>query len=135
MNSNSINIELAKSCLSRISNIAARGARSEDPANIGYALEELTQALFERTGNDERVFAPLPANRLFDLDHLLSELELIDAFSRYDDAEPSMELSGGHRRLRLREAVSMNAPVKLLSGAAIPFLGQRSLDRFAVCAA
>ena len=40
---NSERIELAKKCLALISNIAGRGARSQNPEHIGYALQELTQ--------------------------------------------------------------------------------------------
>ena len=43
-------IQLAKKCLALISRIAARGACSQNPAHIGYALQELTQVLLERTG-------------------------------------------------------------------------------------
>jgi hypothetical protein len=76
------NIELAKSCLRRISDIATRGACSEDPENVGYALQELTQALFERTGSEERVFEPMRADCIQNLDQLLGELELIDSCSQ-----------------------------------------------------
>jgi hypothetical protein len=82
MNKNSMNIELAKSCLRRISDIAARGARSQDPNNVGYALQELTQALFERTGSGERLFEPVPAECIQNLDKLRGELEFIDSCSQ-----------------------------------------------------
>jgi len=44
------NIAMAKKCLELIRDIAERGARSHNPENIGHALQELTQVLFERTG-------------------------------------------------------------------------------------
>ncbi len=46
-------IDTARNCLALISAIAARGASSPDPEHVGYALEELTQVLFERTGSQE----------------------------------------------------------------------------------
>jgi hypothetical protein len=82
MNKKSINIELAKSCLRRISDIAARRACSEDPENVGCALQELTQALFERTGSGERLFAPVSADCIQNLDQLLGELAFIDSCSQ-----------------------------------------------------
>jgi hypothetical protein len=74
-------IETARKCLSLISRIAARGACSECPDEIGYALEELSQALFERTGSDRIMFLPVPANEIRGLDQLLVELGFIDSGS------------------------------------------------------
>jgi hypothetical protein len=51
------NFELAQKCLIAIRDIADRGVRSLDPEIMGYAIQELTQVLVERTGNDERLFA------------------------------------------------------------------------------
>jgi hypothetical protein len=79
--SGSDRIELAKKCLTLISNIAQRGASSEDPEQIGCALQELTQVLFERTGNHERLFEPIPANEIQDLDYLCSELDFVESCS------------------------------------------------------
>ena len=75
-------IELARKCLTLISNIAQRGATSESPAQIGYALQELTQVLLERTGRQERLFEPVAADQIPDLSWLNSELELVDGFSQ-----------------------------------------------------
>ena len=75
-------IELAKKCLALISNIAGRGARSQNPEHIGYALQELTQVLFERTGNQERLFEPVDADQIGDLCPLHLELDFVDSFSQ-----------------------------------------------------
>jgi hypothetical protein len=75
-------IEKARGCLSLISSIAARGASSEDPANIGYALQELTEVLFERTGSEKRLFDPISADQIDDLDQLFEELSLVESFSQ-----------------------------------------------------
>jgi hypothetical protein len=74
-------IETARKCLMLISRIAARGACSEDPEAIGYALEELSQVLFERTGSEQRLFEPVHADQLRNLGQLLDELEFVDSCS------------------------------------------------------
>ena len=58
------------------------GAHSQNPEHIGYALQELTQVLFERTGNQERLFEPVVADQIGDLYPLHSELHLVDSFSQ-----------------------------------------------------
>ena len=70
--------ELARECLKLISKIADRGARSSYPSQIGYALQELTQVLLERTGNDDRVFEPVLPNQIGDLPKLYAELEWVN---------------------------------------------------------
>ncbi len=72
------NIDLAKKCLALISKIAERGAGSQDPEQIGYALQELTQVLLERTGSDERLFEPVPADQIPNLERLYSELDFVE---------------------------------------------------------
>jgi hypothetical protein len=52
-------VKTAKLCLALIRNIAARGARSENSEHIGYALQEISQVLLERTGTQERYFEPV----------------------------------------------------------------------------
>ena len=74
-------VEVARRCLTLISSIAARGACSENPGNIGYAIAELSQVLFERTGSEDIIFEPVPADQIHDLDRLLEELMLVDAFA------------------------------------------------------
>lgn len=76
-----IRIATAKECLSLISRIAGRGSSSNRPESISYALEELSQVLVERTGTEERVFEPVTADQIRDLDWLLDELGLVDSFS------------------------------------------------------
>jgi hypothetical protein len=76
------NNELARQCLRLISEIASRGARSPDSGQIGYALQELTQVLFERTGRDERVFEPVPAGQIGGLSNLYEELDLVNCLSQ-----------------------------------------------------
>jgi hypothetical protein len=85
------NFELAQKCLIAIRNIADRGVRSLDPEQMGYALEELSQVLFERTGNDERVFEPIPADQIKNLAKLYAELDFVDGCSE------SLEASAAQR--------------------------------------
>jgi hypothetical protein len=74
-------IELAKTCLRLIGSIAERGARSQSPEIIGYALQELSQVLLERTGTDARIFEPARADQIDDLTKLLRELDWVDGSS------------------------------------------------------
>ena len=74
-------IELAKKCLRLIGRIAERCARSQNPAIIGYALQELSQVLLERTGTQERVFEPVDADQIDDLTRLYGELDFVDVSS------------------------------------------------------
>jgi hypothetical protein len=73
--------ELAKKCLRLIRDIADRSASSDNAEQLGYAVQELSQVFLERTGTEDRLFEPVPANRITDLDALLGELELVDSFS------------------------------------------------------
>ena len=72
---------LARQCLALISDIAGRGACSENPEHVGYALQELTQVLFERTGSEARVFEPLSADEIQDLRRLIEELDFVNSAS------------------------------------------------------
>jgi hypothetical protein len=76
------NVELARKCLTLISDIASRGACSDDPEQIGYALQELTQVLIERTGTEERLFEPIPAEQMRHLPKLYEELDFVDSCSQ-----------------------------------------------------
>ena len=78
----SINVETARKCLGLIRDIADRGASSWDANVVGYALQELSQVLLERTGKDERSFEPVPADEISGLDELRVELEWVDGCSR-----------------------------------------------------
>jgi hypothetical protein len=73
-------VELAKKALELIREIAERGAASWDPAVVGYALQELSQVLYERTGSDERMLEPIPAGEIADLYRLLGKLDWVDGF-------------------------------------------------------
>jgi hypothetical protein len=75
------NIEDAKRCLRLIRDIADRGASSWNPEHVGYALQELTQVLLERTGESERVFEPVSADGLGELRPLLAELDFVNGCS------------------------------------------------------
>jgi len=77
-----LRIEKARACLGKIRDIADRGLRAVDPGNVGYALQELTQVLCERTGDDERYFEPVDADRIGDLDDLWKELDFVDSCSQ-----------------------------------------------------
>jgi hypothetical protein len=66
-------VDLARKCLALIRDIAEWGALSWDPADVGYALQELSQVLLERTGTEDRVFEPVPANEKEALRYAFSE--------------------------------------------------------------
>ena len=74
-------IELAKKCLRLIGRLAERGARSRNPANVGYVIQELSQVLMERTGTQDRIFEPVDADQLHDLTRLYGELDFVDVCS------------------------------------------------------
>ena len=74
-------IELAKTCLRIIGRIAERGARSQNPEIIGYAIQELSQVLLERTGTKDTIFEPVRADQINDLTWLYGELDFVDAIS------------------------------------------------------
>ena len=74
-------IELAKTCLRLIGRIAERGARSQNPEIIGYVLQELSQVVLERTGSEDRIFEPVPADEINDLTRLYGELDWVDVSS------------------------------------------------------
>src|SRR5260370_41147277 len=74
-------IELAKTCLRLIGRIAERGARSQNPEIIGYAIQELSQVLLERSGTKDTIFEPVRADQINDLTWLYGELDFVDAIS------------------------------------------------------
>jgi hypothetical protein len=71
-------IETARQCLRLIGDIADRGAASSDPANVGYALQELRQVVVESAGAKDRVFEPVPGDEIVNLESLLTELQFDD---------------------------------------------------------
>jgi hypothetical protein len=75
------NVKLAKMCLTLIRDIAARGACARDPWHVGYALEEISQVLLERTGTQQRRFEPVPAGQIVGLEALHEELDFVDKCS------------------------------------------------------
>jgi hypothetical protein len=79
--SNPRNVDEAKQCLRLIRDIAERGANSWNPAHVGYALQELSQVLLERTGVEDRQFEPVSAGELKDLSKLREELEFVNSGS------------------------------------------------------
>ena len=78
----SINVETARKWLGLIRDIAERGALSWDPDDVGYALQELSQVLLERTGTQDRIFEPVPAGEIEDLAALYAELDFVDTGSQ-----------------------------------------------------
>jgi hypothetical protein len=78
----STNLDLARKCLSLIRDIADRGAMSWDRETVGYALQELSQVLLERTGAEDRIFEPVTAGEIPDLAALYVELEWVNGFSQ-----------------------------------------------------
>ena len=75
------NVEQARQCLRLIRDIAERGASSWNPENVGYALQELSQVLLERTGTQARVFEPVSPSELGDLSALQEELGFVNSCS------------------------------------------------------
>ena len=71
-------VKLARMCLALIRDIAARGACAEDPRHVGYALEEISQVLLERTGTQVRRFEAVPAGHIAGLEALHEELDFVD---------------------------------------------------------
>ena len=78
----SINVETARKRLGLIRDIADRGASSWDANAVGYALQELSQVLLERTGTEDRIFEPIPADEIANLAELYVELVWVDRFTR-----------------------------------------------------
>jgi hypothetical protein len=76
------NNELARECLTLIGEIASRGARSCDPEQIGYALQELSQVLLERTGTEDTVFEPVPSDQIGGLSKLHEDLDFVNCGSQ-----------------------------------------------------
>ena len=73
---------MARKCLGLIRDIADRSASSWDAEAVGYALQELSQVLLERTGTQERIFEPVAADQIRDLSSLYTELEWVNGFSQ-----------------------------------------------------
>ena len=71
------NVKLARKCLTLIRNIAGWGASSSNLNNVGYALQELSQVLLERTGVQDRYFEPIPAGEIENLAALYTELDFV----------------------------------------------------------
>ncbi len=76
------NVCRTRRCLALIRDIAGRGALASDPEHVGYALQELSQILLERTGVEERQFEPVSATSLAGLEMLQDELEFADGCLR-----------------------------------------------------
>jgi hypothetical protein len=81
-NLSSERLELARKCLRLIRDIAKRGASSCNADDVGYALQELSQVLQERTGMEDRLFEPIPADQIGNLRALYIELEFVDCVSQ-----------------------------------------------------
>ena len=79
---NGRNLEMARKCLGLIRDIAERGASSWDPDEVGYALQEVSQVLLERTGTEDILFEPVPADQIEDLTKLYVELDFVDSCSQ-----------------------------------------------------
>ena len=75
-------MQLARQCLSLIREIADRGASTGNPECVGYALQELSQVLMERTGDPERVFMPVHPAEIPNLRWLVEELDFVDSLSQ-----------------------------------------------------
>jgi hypothetical protein len=75
------NIELGRRCLALISDIAGRGACSQNPEHIGHVLQELSQVMLERTGSNQRRFEPVPAEQIRDVERLHEQLEQVNWYS------------------------------------------------------
>src|ERR1017187_10756318 len=75
-------LELAQKCLLAIRDIADRAVSSLGPEIMGYAIQELTQVLLERTGNGQRLFEPVSVEQINDLPTLYAELHFVDGSSQ-----------------------------------------------------
>ena len=92
------NLKLVRRCLGLIRDIAGWGACVQGPEEVGYALQELTQVLVERTGSDERLFEPVPADQIPNLEKLLGELDFVYGCLQEKQKEFPWELGGDERR-------------------------------------
>jgi hypothetical protein len=72
------NLAQAKRCLALIGYIAARAAISENPDHVGYALQELSQVLLERTGTERICFE----DQIGGLEVFQEELDWVDCSSQ-----------------------------------------------------
>ena len=79
--SSAANTDRTRKCLALIRDIAGRAAVSVDPQHVGYAIQELTQILLERTGVQKPYFLPVSAAELTDLDKLWEELDFANCYS------------------------------------------------------
>jgi hypothetical protein len=76
------NVRRARQCLAMIRDIAGRGALAQDPEHVGYALQELSQVLLERTGTEDRYFEPISATLIGGLEKLYEELDFVNGTSQ-----------------------------------------------------
>ena len=72
------NVAMTRKCLTLICDIAGRGARADDPNHVGYALQELSQVILERTGTERRLFEPASALQMNGLEKLEQELSFVN---------------------------------------------------------
>ena len=88
-------LTLARQCLELVRQIAARGAICRDPHKVGYALQELTQVLVERTGTGERQFEPCSPEEIPDLERLYAELGIVSHFLESMSSSDVVTTAGG----------------------------------------
>jgi hypothetical protein len=73
------NVDLARKCLGLIALIAMRGALSAGgPSRVVYALQELSQVLYERTGDERTIFPMMPIESIRRLKELHEELDFLN---------------------------------------------------------
>lgn len=72
-------LQNARKCLFVIREIADRALSTANEDHLGYALQELTQVLVERTGEQDIRFEPISAAEIPGLPALLEELEFVDS--------------------------------------------------------
>ena len=65
---------------------------------MGYALQELRQVVVESAGAKDRLFEPVPADEIVDLEPLLTELEWVDGSLQDVCEKDSGERRGKRRR-------------------------------------
>jgi hypothetical protein len=75
---NSARVSLARKCLLLISEIAALGAVSQDPEDVGSMLPGLAQVLCERSGSAEKRFEPVSPDYIPALCRLHQRLEVVN---------------------------------------------------------
>jgi hypothetical protein len=74
--------ELARKCLRLIRDIAHAGSCAQSPNDVGTALEDVSQIIFERTGIKGQFFAPTSPDCIPDLHTLYDQLKPMEPLAQ-----------------------------------------------------